>query len=107
MQIIVQRGSGDKPGSAISSPILVGEDVKQARGRQELDYAAPGRMNVSLTCGSLPYCAPAQVVELKDAERVDRGQLTYWSKSGSLRDRGAQSEWQLRTNLRVERRDDD
>ena len=107
MQIIVQRGLGDNPGADISSTILVTESAKLARGRQELDAAAPGRMNVALVCGSLLYCAPGKVVEMKDSERTDRGQLTYWSKTGMLVDRETESEWQLRTNLHIERLEDD
>ena len=102
MQIVVQRGTGDNPGAEIGHVLLCTEEVILARGRQQLDYSAPNRMVVSPRCGSLEYQAPTVLVELRDAEKTRRGQLIYWSKSGTLTEREDAAEWSVECNLQVE-----
>ncbi len=87
IDIIAQRGDGDRPIPDIVEPLLATLPAALARGKQELDDGALAEQ-VNLTV-ALADVRPGQLVEIADAELgVWRGKITAVRHEFSIDDAG-------------------
>ena len=78
ISITVIRGAGDRPGQAITDPLIAGsEAAARARANAELDAAGSQRERVTLEIAPQAGLAPGQVVEVREIGRAPwRGMIT-------------------------------
>lgn len=102
ISITVTRAPGDKPGTAISDPLITTERVARAKGTALVNETATNRITTPVTGPALPDQATGQLVELHHNHKKLRSKLTEYG----VRYERSGSSFTAKSTLTIEREDD-